>query len=290
MAEVLRLLVITWDPLERLRRPCGFASANDGPPCLYAPVWSLAELATEREVTMANVLGSMAGSAVVTAAAHEQSITAGRYPDLVTQQAIPDLLADLAAGSALGPVEVRLVSAGWKDIGLGAITDAVQYAFGRVDLDRSPVEVAAFAQTHLGCPALRRRPAGEASSRLDTALAEDRCGKRSRKRQRKSRQAGIRKASESEPFAQRVAREDLSRQVEEVVHRAQTVLAFDTIAARTFGVLKATLERRGTPLAEPDLRIASIVLSRGLILVTRNVRHFQRVSELTVENWIDEAE
>jgi tRNA(fMet)-specific endonuclease VapC len=67
------------------------------------------------------------------------------------------------------------------------------------------------------------------------------------------------------------------------------VLAFDTTAARTFGVLKATLQRRGTPLVEPDLRIASIALSRGLILVTRNVRHFQRVPELTVENWIDET-
>jgi tRNA(fMet)-specific endonuclease VapC len=66
------------------------------------------------------------------------------------------------------------------------------------------------------------------------------------------------------------------------------VLPFDLIAARTFGALKATLERRGTPLAEPDLRIASIVLSRDLILVTRNVRYFQRVPELSVENWIDE--
>jgi tRNA(fMet)-specific endonuclease VapC len=88
--------------------------------------------------------------------------------------------------------------------------------------------------------------------------------------------------------ARRVGREDLSRRVEQVIRRAQTVLAFDTTAARTFGFLKATLEQRGTPLAEPDLRIASIALSRGLILVTRNVRHFQRVAELTVENWIDE--
>jgi tRNA(fMet)-specific endonuclease VapC len=89
--------------------------------------------------------------------------------------------------------------------------------------------------------------------------------------------------------ARRAGREDLSRRVEEVIRRAQTVLAFDTTAARTFGFLKATLEQRGTPLSEPDLRIASIALSRGLILVTRNVRHFQRVAELTVENWIDET-
>ncbi len=37
--------------------------------------------------------------------------------------------------------------------------------------------------------------------------------------------------------ARRVGREDLSRRVEQVVHRAQTVLAFDTTAARTLGVL-----------------------------------------------------
>ena len=41
---------------------------------------------------------------------------------------------------------------------------------------------------------------GEASSHLDAALAEDRCGERSRKRRCESRQAGIRKASASEPL------------------------------------------------------------------------------------------
>ena len=87
----------------------------------------------------------------------------------------------------------------------------------------------------------------------------------------------------------RVGREGLSARVEQVIRRAQTVLPFDTLAARTFGALKATLERRGTPLAEPDLRIASIALARGLILVTRNVRHFQHVPALTVENWVDET-
>ena len=44
---------------------------------------------------------------------------------------------------------------------------------------------------------------GEASSRLNTALVEDRCGKRLRKRRCKSRQAGIRKASESDPLMKR---------------------------------------------------------------------------------------
>ena len=51
--------------------------------------------------------------------------------------------------------------------------------------------------------------------------------------------------------ARRVAREDLSTRVEQLVRRAQTVLPFDALAARTFGALKATLERSGTPLANP---------------------------------------
>jgi hypothetical protein len=159
MADALRVFVITWDPLEWLAdRPAGFATANAGASGLdelvvYTPVWSLVELATERDVTLAVVLGSMAGSAVVTAAAHERSVTAGRYPDLVIEHGAPDLLSDPVAGAALGPVELRLTSDGWDDIGLGAITDVVQHAFGPVDLDRSLVELAVPNESLPGCPA-----------------------------------------------------------------------------------------------------------------------------------------
>ena len=65
-----------------------------------------------------------------------------------------------------------------------------------------------------------------------------------------------------------------------------TVLPFDPRAAEAYGRLRAELEREGRRLGEPDLRIASIALSRGVTLVTGNVRHFARVPGLVVEDWL----
>jgi hypothetical protein len=152
MARALRLFVITWDPLEwHAPRPYGFATANGDPTdfelVVYTPIWSLVELATTSQNTVAAVLGAMAGSAVLTAVAGAQA------GDLVAGPAMPDLLGDPAAGAALGSCDVRLASAGWEDIGLGAVTDIVQHAYGPVDLDRSPVELAAAARPHPSCRA-----------------------------------------------------------------------------------------------------------------------------------------
>jgi tRNA(fMet)-specific endonuclease VapC len=78
----------------------------------------------------------------------------------------------------------------------------------------------------------------------------------------------------------------LTRQVHEVVSSATSILPFDEAAAEIYGPLRARLEREGRRLDEPDLRIASIALSRGSIVVTGNVRHFARVPDLQVENWL----
>jgi tRNA(fMet)-specific endonuclease VapC len=78
----------------------------------------------------------------------------------------------------------------------------------------------------------------------------------------------------------------LNRQVRELIRGALTVLPFDESAAEVYGPLRARLEAEGRPLDEPDLRIASIALSRDLTLVTANVRHFARIPGLKVENWL----
>lgn len=85
------------------------------------------------------------------------------------------------------------------------------------------------------------------------------------------------------------ARTDIILQrLNERVSRNLTVVPFDHAAAELYGQLRARLERAGTPLPEPDLRIAAIALSRSFTLVTGNVRHFGRVPGLTVENWLAE--
>ncbi len=162
MADPLRLFVITWDPLELLApRPDAIATVNADPAgvelVVYVPCWSLAGLAGTQDGTVAGGLGALAGSVVLTADAHEQAVRSGSYPDLVIAGGAPDLLADRASGAALGTPEIRLISPGWEQIGLGAITDIVQHVFGIVDLDRSPVELQAAGSPRPACPACAGR-------------------------------------------------------------------------------------------------------------------------------------
>jgi tRNA(fMet)-specific endonuclease VapC len=58
------------------------------------------------------------------------------------------------------------------------------------------------------------------------------------------------------------------------------VLLFDPVAAARFDDLAS----RHLRVATMDLRIASIALARGLILLTRNVRDFGRVPGLVTED------
>ncbi|MDQ3302527.1 MAG: type II toxin-antitoxin system VapC family toxin [Actinomycetota bacterium] len=79
----------------------------------------------------------------------------------------------------------------------------------------------------------------------------------------------------------------LMQKIEDALLPNLTVLAFDTAAARRYGEIRAELERLGTPIGDADMRIASIALSHGLRVVTGNERHFRRVPELEIENWLE---
>ncbi|WP_281171731.1 type II toxin-antitoxin system VapC family toxin [Azovibrio restrictus] len=64
------------------------------------------------------------------------------------------------------------------------------------------------------------------------------------------------------------------------------VLPYDMAAAAHYGNIRAVLEQQGTPIGVNDLHIASQARSRGLVLVTHNLREFQRVPGLLLENWV----
>jgi tRNA(fMet)-specific endonuclease VapC len=75
------------------------------------------------------------------------------------------------------------------------------------------------------------------------------------------------------------------RQVEDFVSRLQ-VVAYDIKAAAHYGQIRASLERKGTTIGVNDLHIAGHARSEGLILVSNNLREFERVDGLRLENWV----
>lgn len=64
------------------------------------------------------------------------------------------------------------------------------------------------------------------------------------------------------------------------------VLDFDDTAARIAGRIRAERDRAGRPISPLDLEIAATALANGCILVTGNMRHFEGMAGLEVENWM----
>ena len=64
------------------------------------------------------------------------------------------------------------------------------------------------------------------------------------------------------------------------------ILPFDDEAAVEYGEICAELRHRGTPIGQMDMLIAAHAKSSELILVTNNVREFERVEGLKIENWV----
>jgi tRNA(fMet)-specific endonuclease VapC len=62
---------------------------------------------------------------------------------------------------------------------------------------------------------------------------------------------------------------------------------WDKQAAEHYAKLRAYLKQRGTPIGNMDMLIAAHALRFDAILVSNNVREFERVPNLQLENWID---
>ena len=66
-----------------------------------------------------------------------------------------------------------------------------------------------------------------------------------------------------------------------------SVLAFGPAAASEYGEIRAYLQSKGTPIGPLDMLIAGHARSENMVLVTNNVREFERVPGLKLENWAE---
>ena len=77
-------------------------------------------------------------------------------------------------------------------------------------------------------------------------------------------------------------RERLTRVVEGL-----PLIPLDAQTSQRYGVIRAELERRGTPIGANDCWIAAQALSLGVVLITDNMGEFSRVKGLPLENWLE---
>ncbi len=74
--------------------------------------------------------------------------------------------------------------------------------------------------------------------------------------------------------------------IEAMVARLE-VLAFDSRAAYHFGQIRSALYKKGQPIGPYDMMIAGHARACGIVLVTSNLKEFERVPGLLVENWVE---
>lgn len=89
--------------------------------------------------------------------------------------------------------------------------------------------------------------------------------------------------------AEKSARPQHHRQEVETFSQRLELLAFDAEAAAHAADIRTVLEKRGEPIGAYDLLIAGHARSRGLIVVTGNLREFARVEGLRAEDWLADA-
>jgi len=90
---------------------------------------------------------------------------------------------------------------------------------------------------------------------------------------------GSRRRDDHESFWQRITHEVLSR---------VTILDFSVSEAVVAGDIFAHLARRGEMIGVEDVLIGATALVRKYTVVTGNVRHFERIPDLQIENWFIE--
>ncbi len=77
--------------------------------------------------------------------------------------------------------------------------------------------------------------------------------------------------------------------IEQRVLPAVTVLPYDIGIAKVFGKIRAHLEDTGAILPDADIQIAATAIYHDLELVTGNLRHFSRISDLKLNHILPDS-
>lgn len=65
------------------------------------------------------------------------------------------------------------------------------------------------------------------------------------------------------------------------------IMSFDSLAAESYGKIRADLEKAGTTIGPLDTMIAGHAKALGYTVVTNNTKEFERVEGLKLENWAE---
>ena len=63
------------------------------------------------------------------------------------------------------------------------------------------------------------------------------------------------------------------------------IISFNQLHGRIYGEIRAKLQKQGELINELDIFIAAICLEKDITLITRNIKHFEKVNELKIEVW-----
>ena len=64
------------------------------------------------------------------------------------------------------------------------------------------------------------------------------------------------------------------------------IIDFDYKSAIEYGKIRATLEKQGQVIGNMDMQIAAIAKANDMVLVTNNLKEFNRIENLQLENWV----
>ena len=78
--------------------------------------------------------------------------------------------------------------------------------------------------------------------------------------------------------------DDNLKAVRGILNRLE-LLDFTRGAAAYYGEIYSELKERGELIGDLDILVASIALANNEKLITRNIKHYNRIRELEIESW-----